>query len=193
MHMLYDLVKKSRSYRGYDMSYKVTEAELKSLVDCARICPSAVNKQPLAYYLAWEENKVNLIQSLTKWAGGLPDLELPHKGKYPTAFIVILRDNEINASSHWSGVDLGIAAQTILLAATEKGLGGCMIGNFSPAKMSEALNLSDRYEPLLVLAIGKPDEEVVLVDVGEDGDTKYYRDEHDVHYVPKRKLEDIIY
>lgn len=46
--------------------------------------------------------------------------------------------------------------------------------------------------PVLIVAIGKPDETIVLTDVKEDGDINYYRDENDVHYVPKRSLEDLI-
>ena len=45
---------------------------------------------------------------------------------------------------------------------------------------------------MLVIALGKPAETIILTEVGEDGNTAYYRDENDVHYVPKRKLEDII-
>ena len=86
---------------------------------------------------------------------------------------------------------MGITAQTILLAAAEKGLGGCMIGNFSPEKLSAALSLPESLIPMLVVALGKPDETVIITEV-TDGNTKYYRDDNDVHYVPKRKLEDIV-
>ena len=88
--------------------------------------------------------------------------------------------------------DMGIVAQTILLAAVDMGLGGCMIGNFVRAEVSAALDLPEHLEPLLVVALGKPDEEIVLTDLPEDGNTNYYRDADDVHYVPKRALEDLI-
>ena len=45
---------------------------------------------------------------------------------------------------------------------------------------------------MLIVALGKPDEKVVITDVPKDGDIGYYRDEDDVHYVPKRRLEDIV-
>jgi len=90
------------------------------------------------------------------------------------------------------GCDHGIAAQSILLGATEKGLGGCMIGSIDKDGLRKALNITERYEILLVIALGKPKEKVVIDEVGEDGDIKYWRDENDVHHVPKRTLEELI-
>ncbi|MCD7818315.1 MAG: nitroreductase family protein [Lachnospiraceae bacterium] len=187
-----ELVKANRSYRGYDESRQVTREELTEMVDCARLTASSVNQQPLRYYLACEKKDVERIQPLTHWARGLPELELPHKGMYPTAFIVICQDTRVWESLARFTRDVGIAAQTILLSATEMGLGGCMIGNFSPAKISEAIGLPEYLVPLLVVAIGKPAETVVLKEVGMDEPVNYYRDENDVHYVPKRRLEDIL-
>ena len=188
--MIKELVRKNRSYRGYDSSYQVTKEELLDLVDCARLTPSSINRQPLRYYLAWEKEKVELIQSMTKWAAALPNLTLPHPGMCPTAFIVICQDMKLAPNPFLK--DVGIVAQTILLAAVEKGLGGCMIGNFNAKTVKEKLSLPENMEVQLIVAIGKPAETVVLTEVGEDGNTAYYRDDNDVHYVPKRKLEDII-
>lgn len=190
--MLKDLIVKSRSYRGYDESRRITEDELREFVDCARFAPSSVNGQPFKYYLAWEKEKVDLIQPMTKWARALPDMELPHKGMCPTGFIVICQDTNIGPNLARYQKDVGIVAQTMLLAATEIGLGGCMIGNFQPKEVKEKLELSDNLEPMLIVAFGKPNEEIVLVEIDEGDSIKYYRDEKDVHYVPKRKLDDII-
>ena len=87
---------------------------------------------------------------------------------------------------------MGIVAQTMLLAAVEKGLGGCMIGNYDAGQVKQALGLAEHLAPVLILALGKPDETIVITEVGEDGNVNYYRDENDVHYVPKRSLEDLI-
>jgi nitroreductase len=87
---------------------------------------------------------------------------------------------------------IGIAAQTILLGAAEKGLGGCMIGAFRREELARALALDTRYRPLLVIALGKPAETVVVEDVGASGDIKYWRDESGVHHVPKRSLESLL-
>ena len=191
--MLTDLVLKNRSYRGYNKSRKVTKEELMELVDIARLCPSSANIQPLCYYLAWEPDEVARIQEQTRWAGAITHMKLPHPGMEPPAFIVILQDTKINDSMTRFQKDVGIVAQTMLLAAAEKGLGGCMIGSCKRVEILEAVELDpQRYSLALVLALGKPKEEVRMVPVGEDGSTTYYRDENQVHYVPKRALEDIL-
>ena len=190
--MLKDLVTKSRSYRGYNESRKVTKEELLELVECARLCPSSVNAQPFCYYLAWEKEEVEKIQALTNWARALPQMKLPHPGKCPTAFIVILQDTTIGESLARYQKDVGIVAQTMLLATTEMGLGGCMIGNYNAQKVKDALALDEKYAPMLIVAIGEPAEEVVLKEVEPGESMAYYRDENDVHHVPKRKLQDIV-
>ena len=190
--MIKDLVRKNRSYRGYDENRKITEDELKDLVDTARVAGSAANLQPLKYRLVCSEAEVAKLNGITRWGKMLKDIELPHKGKFPTAYIVICVDTDIAKVPENANTDIGIAAQTILLAAVEQGLGGCMIGNYEKAQAAEALALPERFVPQLIVAIGKPDETVVLTDTGEDGSVKYYRDANDVHYVPKRKLEDIL-
>lgn len=190
--MFIDLLKADRSYRGYDETRRITEEELKSFVDYTRYTPSSVNKQPLKYYLVWKKEELAKVQAMTGWAKGLPELTLPHQGMCPTGFIIICQDTRIDASLTRYQRDVGIAAHTMLLAATEKGLGGCMIGNFGAAQVKEGLGLSEELMPMLIVAFGKPMEKVVLTEIEKDGDTSYYRDEEDVHYVPKRKLEDII-
>ena len=190
--MFKDLVKANRSYRGYDENRRVTKEELMEMVDCARLAASSVNQQPLQYYLAWEKEEVDRIQPLTGWAKGLPQLSLPHEGMCPTAFIIICQDTRVLESLARFQKDVGIAAQTILLSATEMGLGGCMIGSFHAGEVKKELGLADHLAPLLVVAIGKPAEKIVLTEVEKGESVAYYRDESDVHYVPKRRLEDVI-
>ena len=190
--MFRDLVIANRSYRGYDESYRFTKEQLMAYVDLTRYTASSVNAQPLKYYIAWEKDKVDQIQAMTKWGRALPQLTLPHPGMCPTAFIVICEDLSIGPNPDRYQKDVGIVAQTILLAAAEQGLGGCMIGNFQPEQVRCELGLADNLRVMLIVALGKPAEKIVLTEVGEDGSIKYYRDENDVHYVPKRKLEDIL-
>jgi hypothetical protein len=123
------------------------------------------------------------------WAGYLSRWSGPAEGERPSAYIVILGDTELRKGF---GCDHGIAAQSIMLGATERGLGGCMIGSIDRPKLRQVLDIPERYEILLVLALGKPAETVVLEDVGPDGDIKYYRDDEDVHHVPKRTLGELI-
>ena len=123
-------------------------------------------------------------------ARALPEMVLPHPGKRPTGFVVICQDKRIDENLNRYQKDVGIVAQTMLLAAVEQGLGGCMIGNFQAGEVMEGIGLPEEIRPLLIVAFGKPAEEIHLVDVQEDGNTNYYRDENDVHYVPKRTLAD---
>ena len=189
--MLMDLIRANRSYRGYDHDRKVTREELLKMVEAARLCPSSVNMQPLKYFLGYEDDIVDAIQTRTKWARGLPDMTLPHPGKEPAAFIVICQDTRIHPNLSRFQRDVGIVAQTMLLMAVEMGLGGCMIGNFNADSVHAALGLEEAVRPLLIVAVGKPDEAVILTDVA-DGSTAYYRDSQDRHYVPKRALADLL-
>ena len=191
--MLKDLVIRNRSFRGYDSSCKMTKEELESLVDLTRYTASSVNLQPLKYHIAWEEDEVGRIQGMTKWAAALPQLKLPYPGKCPTGFIIICIDTSLAPNPSVFLRDVGIAAQTMLLAAVEAGLGGCMIGNFSQEEVRKQLNLPESTEPNLIIAIGKPDEDIILTPVGADGSTRYYRDETGLrHFVPKRSLDEIL-
>ena len=190
--MLKELVKKSRSYRGYDENRKISREELLELVDCARYAPSSVNRQPFKYLLAYTQEDLDKIQPLTGWARALPQMSLPHPGKCPTAFIVICQETEWDADLKRYLRDVGIVAQTILLAAAERDLGGIMIGNFNPERIAKALQLPEHIVPMLIVALGKPDEQIVLTEIENGESINYYRDEQDIHYVPKRKLKDII-
>lgn len=187
-----ELVRKNRSYRGYNENRPVTREELTRLVECARLCPSSVNAQPLKYRLVWQKEEVARLQEKTNWAKALTSITLPHPGMCPTAFIVICQDTGIDTSLQRYQKDVGIVAQTMLLGAVEMGLGGCMIGNFNAGEVRQVLALPEAMAPLLVVAIGEPAETVVLTEVGPDGSVQYYRDENDVHYVPKRSLEDML-
>lgn len=187
-----DLAKKNRSYRGFNENRRISREELVSMVECARYCASSINIQPLRFHLAWEKDEVDRIQQETNWARALPQMKLPHDGMCPTAFIVVMQDKRIFESLQRFQKDVGIVAQTILLAAVEMGLGGCMICNFNAATLKETLGLDENLSPLMIIAIGEPMEEVVITDLEPGENHQYYRDENDVHYVPKRKLEDLI-
>lgn len=190
--MLKDLVLKNRSYRGYHEERIVSRDELLELVDDARLTASGGNKQPLKYYISNQREEVEAILATTKWAAALPELHLPKPGTHPTAFVIILQDTSIQPNLQAAQIDVGIAAQTITLAATEKGLGGLMIRNFGLKPLSELLALPENLVPILVIALGAPAEEIQLVPVPESGDINYYRDEKGTHYVPKRALEEIV-
>jgi len=187
--MLEELIRKNRSYRRFYQDVSVDLATLRELVNLARLSASAANLQPLKYILSCAPETNALIFPHTRWAGYLKDWPGPAEGERPAAYIIILGDTTISKSF---GCDHGIAAQSIMLGATERGLGGCMIGSIDRDGLRRALNIPEHFEILLILALGKPMETVVIEEVGPDGDIRYYRDPADVHHVPKRALRELI-
>lgn len=187
--MLKELVTKNRSYRRYFQDYAIGIETLKELVDLARLSGSAGNIQSLRYILSCDPEKNDLISKNLAWAAYFEDWPGPPEGERPSAYIVILDDKETTMSL---GCDFGIAAQSMMLGAAEKGLGGCMIASIKREKLREALTIPERYDILLVLALGKPREKVVIETIGPSDSVKYWRDSEEVHHVPKRALDDII-
>ncbi|MBA7608710.1 hypothetical protein ES703_15892 [subsurface metagenome] len=187
--MIRDLILKNRSYRRFYQEVAIERETLRELVDLARHSASAANMQPLKYILSCDPQKNALLFSHLAWAAYLKDWPGPSEGERPSGYIIMLGDTEISQSF---GCDHGIAAQNILLGATEKGLGGCIIAAVQREELHKALEIPPRYEILLVLALGKPKETVVIEAVGSTGDIKYWRDSEGVHHVPKRLLDDII-
>ena len=163
---------------------------LRELVDLARLSASAANKQPLKYILSCDPDRNAIVFSTLAWAASLKDWPGPSGGERPSAYIIILEDKGL--SNPYVKYDVGIAAQSILLGAVEKGLGGCMIASIKREQLREKLAISANYEILLVVALGRPKEEVVIDNISSSGDITYWRDGNRVHHVPKRPLEDII-
>ncbi|HPY95683.1 MAG TPA: nitroreductase family protein [Candidatus Cloacimonadota bacterium] len=187
--MLKDLVSMNRSIRRYDATRSISKEELFELVNLARLSPSAANRQPIKYVLVNEKEELDKVFPCIGWAAYLQDWKGPDPSQRPTAYIIMI--TELQIAPHVN-VDPGISAQTILLGATEKGLGGCMISSVNKSKLRRILKIPNYYEILLTIAIGKPDEKVILEEVDKEGDIRYWRDEIGDHHVPKRKLEDII-
>jgi nitroreductase len=187
--MIEDLIRRNRSFRRFHQDQAISRETLLSLVNLARLSASAANLQPLKYILSCDPEQNALIFACLAWAGYLKDWPGPSEGERPAAYIVILGDRDITKNF---GCDHGIAAQSILLGAREQGLGGCMIGSIKKDRLRRELDLPDRFNILLVLALGRPQEEVVLTEVGPDGSIKYWRDDAGLHYVPKRSLKEII-
>ena len=189
--MIKGLVGKTRSYRRFDEADRIPRDVLVDLVDTARMVASAGNRQPLKYAIVSDPDACERLFGCCTWAAQLKDWAGPQVGERPTGFIVICKDTDIHPNLYRFQRDVGIVAQTMLLTAVEMGLGGCMIGDFSGDALHAALGLDESIRPLLIVAVGKPDETVILTDVA-DGKTASYRDEQDRHYVPKRALADIV-
>ena len=183
------LVRATRSVRRFHEDRAVERQALVELIDLARLSASGGNKQPLKYVLSCAASMNARIFPCLSWAGYLKDWPGPRKGERPAAYIVILGDTAIRADCDR---DLGIAAQSIMLGSTARGLGGCMLDSVNRRELRRILGPLHGLEILLVIALGTPCEEVVIEPVGPDGDIRYWRDDRGVHHVPKRQLEDII-
>ena len=189
--MLKELVLASRSKRSFAGGAPISRETLAELCELARNCPAAMNKQPLKYRLVTDKAEIDTMLTLTRWASSLAQ-KLPPKEHEPSAFIVICHDTDIVQKAPIFMIDVGIAAQTMMLGAAERGLGGCMIGSGNAEAISSALDIPSHLCPMLVLGLGVPDEKVVLTEA-QNGEVTYYRDENNTHYVPKRPLDEIIF
>lgn len=184
-----DLTRQSRSYRRFHQEQAVERELLVQLVGLVPQCPSARNMQPLKFMLSHTPERNALIFPTLAWAGYLRTWPGPAEGERPSAYIVMLEDQQLSRSTE---IDQGIVAQTIMLAAAERGLGGCMIAAIKREQLAQALGLPEHLRPVLVLALGYPSEQVSIVPMPANGSVEYYRNPDDVHCVPKRGLSELL-
>lgn len=182
------LVRKTRTVRRFYQAQRVKRADLLDLVNLARLAASGGNLQPLKFILSCDPRRNARIFPCLAWAGYLKAWGGPVEGERPAAYIIILGDTTIRREF---GCDHGIAAQSIMLGATAKGLSGCIIGSIKREHLRAGQAIPAKYEILLVLALGRPKEKVVLEAV-KAGDIKYWRDAQGRHHVPKRSLREIV-
>jgi len=192
--MIKELIKFNRSYRRFYENEQISKETLIELVDLACLSPSPKNLQALKFILSNDIELNEIIFPTLAWAGYLSDWKGPEIGERPSAYIIVLGDKTISNdfAKDYLQTASGIVSQSILLGAAEKEIGGCIIAAIQRKKLQEQLNLSENFEIMLVLALGKPKEIVVIDNVDESGNIKYWRDENQIHHVPKRKSEDII-
>ena len=181
------LLLRNRSCRGFDPSRRIGEEELKTLVKAGSRAASGMNRQPLRYRIVCGDDCAKVLP-LIRLGAALPEEHLPHPGEEPTAYLVVCSSVPEDRTAD---IDLGFAAQSILLKATEMGLGGVFVLNFRKEALREALSLP--LEPLAVIALGKPAERIFLLDAadGDGADLRYYRKDGN-HYVPKRSVAQLL-
>lgn len=184
-----DLVLANRSYRRFDGEHAIGASVLRDLVDLARTTPSAGNRQPVKFVLSCSAEGNALVYETLAWAAYLPEWKGPAPHERPTGYVVMLLDTSITQSAD---IDVGIVAQTILLGAVERGLGGCMFANVKREELARRLGLPDTLKVALVIALGRPVEKVVLEELAPDGSVKYWREPDGTHHVPKRRLDDLV-
>jgi len=188
--MISGIVEKNRSYRKFHEEAEVSQETLKELVNLARLSGCGMNMQSLRYMLITDKADREKVYPYIKWAAFLKDWGGPKEGQRPSEFILLLKDTGKN--SFVVQTDMGIACQSILLGAVEKGLGGCIIGALDKDKLRDAFSLRGDLELHYVIAIGMPDQNIVIDEIELGQDTKYWVDKDGNHHVPKIRLEDII-
>lgn len=187
--MIKELIANNRSYRRFYQDQPITTETLHELIELARLSPSARNAQPLKYLITNTKERNEKIFPLLTWAGAIKDWDGPGEGEKPAAYIVVLGDRQI-ASNYFC--DHGIASQSILLGAVEQGLGGCIMASVKKEPLKQAFQIPEQYDVLHVIALGKPKEYVQIDDLQPSGDVRYWRDEQDIHHVPKRIIDELI-
>lgn len=183
---VYDAIKIRRTIRKFTQE-PLNYTDLVKLVDCARIAPLGANLQSLKYMIITDTERLKDIYPLTKWAGYL-DWE-PAEDERPTAYIAVLNDTDIKPTAN-TECDSGAAVMSMILAATEMGIGTCWLGALQRDKLKELLKLDDNYDVTYLLALGYPAQsgkEVIMKD-----SVKYYFTENGNVRVPKRSMDEIL-
>ncbi len=182
-----DLLESNRSFRRFKQTPVLNDQALRDLVNSARLSPSARNAQVLRFILVSSKQACDDLFINTAWAGALKNWPGPAINERPTSYILILTPKN---PSQFELMDVGIAAQSILLSAVANGFGGCILGSVKRKAVRELFNIDENYEISIAIALGTPGEKIVIEDIKED--INYYRDDASVHHVPKRKLDELI-
>lgn len=158
---------------------------LKEIVEVSRLYPSGGNLQPVRFAIITREELCNAIFTDLKWAMYLPGYTIAEDER-PTAYIVLLRDDNVKKKCDY---DIGAASTMVMLAAADKGLASCPIGNFPKSNLSVLLQLPEHLQPELVLALGYPAQESRVVPMADT--VRYAQDEKGDFLVPKWNAEEI--
>lgn len=186
-------VSETRTCRRFNGARRLPGGTLSWLVDCARLTPSAGNLQILRYITIGSPNKCAEVFPTLRWAAYLKDWNGPEPKERPTGYVVIMaKGDEDKKIGKMTLIDVGVAAQTMHLAAGTAGLASCMFGSFDAVSITSLLQIPTEYTVALVMAFGFPVEARTLVPLPKDGSVRYYRNAEGVHFVPKRSLPEVL-
>lgn len=187
---LMELLKTRRTYRRFDQSHKIEDNVIEDMMESLRLASSAANLQPLKYIFVRDENIVEKVFPLTKWAARLPkELGEPKEGEKPVMFVIVLYDEK--DKSKWIDTDAGLAMSNLTLAAWNHGVGSCIIDNVKREELYKVCDIPKNMVIQSVIGFGYPTHNSTIVDMSQ-GEVAYYLDENKDYFVPKRKSEDVI-
>ncbi len=192
---VYEAVTRRRSIREFKaktVAYRILE----KCVDAARLAPTAMNCQLCEYIIVDDEKLLPQVLGAVNILSGVPKPEEGWSpGRRPKAYIITLINTELEAkigagrtNIHY---DVGLAMENMVLVALEQGLGSCLMTSIDRGELRQVLNIADKYEIAMLLALGYPDENPT-VEVAADS-IKRWIDKRGVRHIPKRRLEDIVH
>ena len=146
---VFEAIQKRRSVRAYK-STPIPEEKLMKILEAGRLAPSASNIQPWHFIVVKDPEKRKKLAK-SKWARFLAE-----------APVVIVGCGNQKASPKWFMVDVAIAMQNMVLAATGEGLGTCWVGSFNEKEVKELLKIPENYRVIALLAVGYPRENWTL-------------------------------
>ncbi len=192
------LVRRARTCRRFDGSARLPEEYLLELANLARLAPNGANAQRLRFHVVSAPAECDAVFENLVWAAALKDWPGPAENERPGGYIAILAERAApgKPAAPITEVDCGIAAQTMMLAARSSSpeVAACMFKAFKPEIM-DAMGLdADVCELKLMMAFGHPAEEQKIepVSASPTGTLAYWRDEAQVHHVPKRALSEVL-
>ncbi|MBR8712647.1 nitroreductase family protein [Porphyromonas levii] len=156
---LKELVEARQSDRKYDPSRTIEREVIERILECARLAPSGTNSQPWHFVVVDEPELRDKVASAVSSTllGGM------NKFAYSAPVLIVMVEEPANVEGkagsillrrHLPAYDLGIAASYITLAATEEGLGSCIMGWLNQRKLRNILGVPKRKNIPLVIALG---------------------------------------
>lgn len=184
---VYEAIKSRRTIRKFKDT-PVKQEDILKIIDGGRLAPTGANLQPIKFLVVTDRDLRKQMYPFIKYAGYLPDFN-PTFEQSPTAFIVVLNDTEIK-STEKSECDSGAVIMNMCLMATELNIGSCWLGAIDRAKIKKILKLDDKYDITYLLGLGFPAQSGEAVKMNDS--IKYYHDENQNVFVPKRSIDDVI-
>ena len=184
--MIYERITERRTIRRFKPK-RIPKKTLERCVDAARLSPSARNSQPLKFIIVNDVALLKRVFPMLKWAAYIPNYSMADN-EVPQAYVVILLDTKIRDEACY---DVGIAAMSISMVASEEGLGSCIMGSADRDRLREILKIPGELKIELVVSVGYPAHEAKVEEM-KDGDVKYWMDEEGTFHVPKRDLKSVL-
>ncbi len=146
-----EVIKNRYSVRAYK-SVPVEEEKLEQVLEAARLAPTACNRQPFKFIVIYTAGKEEQLKRIYRgsWFAKAPIV---------ICACAISSESWVRADgTNYCFIDLAIAVDHLILAATNLGLGTCWVGAFNVEEARETLKLPPDVEPVIFIPLGYPDD-----------------------------------